>query len=213
MDSHGYNHQGPDSPPPRRGRGPIYVGAAAIIVWLAVMAYLGPWLTGPPKLPPAPLAAPTRPLATDYRWALTSLDGRPFDFPNMRGKAVFVNLWASWCPPCRAEMPSILALAKDPRLKDVEFLLVGVDDPPERLSGYLNGLGSTPGSNLHALVAHEGHPTFESEGIPATFLLDGNGEVVVAHTGGAKWDTPKMVDFLERLAKQAKASTRETIQD
>src|SRR5262245_27682034 len=207
MDSHRYDHQGPDSPPPRRGRGPIYIGAAVIIVWLSVMAYLGPWVAGPPKLPPAPLAAPTRPLATDYRWALTSLDGRPFDFPSMRGKAVFVNLWASWCPPCRAEMPSILALAKDPRLKDVEFLLVGVSDQPESLAKYLDGLGLATGPNLHTLVAEGAHPAFETDGIPATFFLDEKGEVVVSHTGGAKWDTAEVVDFLGRLAKLAKTST------
>src|SRR4051794_9754607 len=60
----------------------------------------------------------------EYSWKVADLDGKPVDLSKYRGRAVFLNVWATWCPPCRREMPSIVRLASDPKLKDVAFLCI-----------------------------------------------------------------------------------------
>jgi len=81
----------------------------------------------------------------DYSWPVTDLDGRPVDLGRYRGKAVFLNVWATWCGPCVAEMPSIARLAADPRLKDVAFVGISVDDDAAPVRRFLkeHGLSCT----------------------------------------------------------------------
>ena len=62
-------------------------------------------------------------MAPDF--TLSDLDGNPLRLSNLRGKVVFLNFWATWCPPCRAEMPDIEALYQDYQAKDVA--IIGVD--------------------------------------------------------------------------------------
>lgn len=190
---------------PRRRTNWVLAAALGIVGIVLYVTVIAPGLRGLASLPPAPLAAPERLLRTDYAWDLKDLSGQPFDFASLRGKVVFLNLWASWCPPCRAEMPSIVSLSQDPRLGDVEFLLVGVSDEPSALQRSLDSLEGNR-DRLRAVVAEGPNTTFASEGIPATFVLDPSGQVVLQHTGAARWDTPEVIAFLGRLAQSKSVS-------
>jgi thiol-disulfide isomerase/thioredoxin len=93
----------------------------------------GLWKADAPTAATAPAAAPIMPTggaAYPHNLPLTTLDGKSVNLSDLKGKVVFVNLWASWCPPCVAEMPGIHALYNllDPR--KVAFVMICLDENP-----------------------------------------------------------------------------------
>ncbi len=175
----------------------LVVGALVVawIIWLAVAGPKGP-MAG--ELPPPNLTAPGA-FQADYGWTLQTPAGDPVDFARYRGKTVFLNLWATWCPPCRMEMPAIVNLANQSRVDDVVFLAVSTDEDADTLRSYLNR-EKMPG--LTVLRAEEAPPDiFLTDGIPATFIIAPDGRIAAAHVGAAQWDDPKVADFLESLSR------------
>ncbi len=111
---------------------------------------------GPSELPPVPEVGRQAPDFT-----LTDLEGNSVTLSNFRGKVVFINFWASWCPPCRAEMPEIEALYQE--YKDKDVVVIGVDILVwEILKGYDE-------SDVRQFVQQGGYSW--------TFVLDTTGEV------------------------------------
>lgn len=183
--------------PPRRNWRVIVLLLAA---WLVVVAFLA---FGPRRTGNGPdLRGPARPRVTDYAWSLRDLDGQPVDFAEFRGKPVFVNLWASWCPPCRAEMPSIgrLSKAAHDRAPGVEIVLIGVNDTPQNLRRFLDTVSKDFQPGIRFLVADDVPTAFESDGIPATFVIGPDGRFLVEQIGSAEWDTPEVIDYLAKLS-------------
>lgn len=179
------------------------VGVGLAVLWVAYLALFGPRSGSPGAggLAPPDLARSRPGGAVDYAWPVRDLDDRPVDFAQFRGRPVLVNVWATWCPPCRAEMPGLAALAADPRLKAKGVAVVCVsDEPAETLRRFVAGKGW----GMTMLRADAFPPTFATDGIPATFLLDPGGKVVASEVGAARWDDPSVVDFLERLAAPAR---------
>ena len=185
-----------ESPSPHRK--PIVrtrvVLAALVVAWLIFATFPRPTRLDRPLLsPPSPAAR------ADYRWSLRDLDGKAIDFGDYKGRAVFLNIWATWCPPCRAELPAIASLAANPRLKGVAFLCASTDEDLETLRAFVKGRNlSLPIARADSLP-----DVFQTEGIPATFVIAPDGAIVVAEVGGARWDDPAVVDFLETLAKRS----------
>jgi thiol-disulfide isomerase/thioredoxin len=169
---------------------------ALVVAWSVFLIVFGPRpggvALGTPRLG---MASPPRP--ADFSWALRDLDDRPVDFARFRGRAIFLNIWATWCPPCVAELPSIASLADDPRLKDVAFVCVSTDDSAEAVRRFLQGKNWS----MTILRATDLPASFATDAIPATFLIAPDGTIVVSEVGGAQWDDPKVVDLLERLAR------------
>jgi thiol-disulfide isomerase/thioredoxin len=118
-----------------------------------------------------------------------------------RGKVVFLNVWATWCPPCVMEMPSIARLYErfrsDP---NVAFLLVSVDDDSEKVRSFLEKNGYTMPTYLE--VARSSAPAaLQTRGIPATFILDGEGVIRRSKVGAMEWDSPAIIEQIERLSR------------
>ena len=113
-----------------------------------------------------------------------------------KGKAIVVNEWATWCPPCRAEMPSLNQLYEELRDKNIAFVFVSKEEPTTVRQFIANNKYSIP-----VYVRKDELPlAFRSDGIPATFVLAPNGSMAFMHVGGAKWDTDKTKQFLVELA-------------
>lgn len=113
--------------------------------------------------------------AARANFTLTSLDGRKYTLSALRGKVVLVNFWATWCPPCRAEMPDLNALYTE--LKPQGFIVLSItDEEPQKVSklvsqwGYHPPVLIDPGDKVHKL--------FHVEGIPHSFLFNRNGKLV-----------------------------------
>jgi thiol-disulfide isomerase/thioredoxin len=179
------------SPMPTRNRTwPVVVGV--------FLAFWGVYLlvAGPRAPDEIDLDAPGRP--AEYNWTLQDLDGRPVKFSEYEGKAVFLNIWATWCPPCVGEMPSIARLAGDPRWqgKNIAFVCAATDHSLETVRQYVSDK-KWPMTILHA----DGLPgAFLTDGIPATFIIAPDGRVVSMTEGGREWDDPGVVKSLEAVA-------------
>jgi thiol-disulfide isomerase/thioredoxin len=134
---------------------------------------------------------PTPPLA------LADLDGRPHDLARYRGRAVLVNFWATWCPPCRDELPSLERLAA--RLADRPFaaLLVNVAEGEGRVRRFLAEHPLT----LPVLLDRRGQAQrdWRLRGLPASFLLDAEGRIRRWQMGELDWAAPAVVRTVESL--------------
>ena len=149
-----------------------------------------------PTLPPAPpvrlvaaAAYPDVPLLT--------LAGRPTNLRALRGKVVFFNIWATWCPPCVAELPSIQALYEQVDTSKVAFVLVSFDQNPKRAQTFIRRKGYTVPVYFPAAPLP---PAFDSQAIPTTILLTPDGRVAARHEGMADYDSPEFRAYLDRLA-------------
>jgi peroxiredoxin len=108
-------------------------------------------------------------------FTLRDLNGRPWTLKDLKGKVVMLNFWATWCPPCRKEMPDLESLYK--RFASQGLLVLGVsDDDPEKVREFVQKQGTTypvlldPGSRVNHLL--------HIEGIPKTFVFDREGKIV-----------------------------------
>ncbi len=136
----------------------------------------------------------------DYSWQLTDLSGKPVDLKTYEGRVVFLNIWATWCGPCREEMPSIARLAANPKLKDVAFLCVS-SESVEPVKSYIE---QTKPPMTMLLAADSPPPVFTTEGIPATFIIAPTGRIVRSEVGSMDWDDPAVVKMLEELSREVK---------
>jgi thiol-disulfide isomerase/thioredoxin len=178
------------------------VAAALAAAWILFLTFFGPRAPEDEVLPPPTMAAPARAAVADYAFPFRDLEGRPVDLGTFKGRPIFLNIWATWCAPCVAEMPAIARLAADPKLKQVAFVCVSTDVSAGPVKAFLRGK-SWPMTILRA----EALPAvFLTDGIPATFLIAPDGRIAAAELGPAQWDHPSVVAFLSRLAGEAAES-------
>lgn len=126
--------------------------------------------------------------------AFTAPDGRAVTIADFAGKAVLLNLWATWCGPCRAEMPALDRLQTEAGGDRFEVVAVNVDVRNEaRARDFLDeievaGLDfySDPSLGIFNSLKRRGHAL----GLPVTLLLDGEGCAIGAMEGPAEWDSP-----------------------
>ncbi len=121
--------------------------------------------------------------------------GKTVNLKSFKGKKVFINLWATWCGPCRREMPSIEALYNKTKGKKVEFVMLSLDDDFNKAINYKSTNKFTmpmyyPAANLPAL--------FNVDGIPATFVFDEKGELIKTIQGSTNYDTQDFVNLLTK---------------
>lgn len=131
----------------------------------------------------------------------------PFNYTNavdvtastasLKGKVVFINFWASWCPPCRAEMPSILALYQQLKQDDrFVFLFINEDDDSTKAIQYLkNNNYNLPLCYRSGTIPAE----MFSGSLPTTLVINKAGKIVLKHEGMAGYDTEKFINGLKEL--------------
>lgn len=122
----------------------------------------------------------------DLSWSLRNVtDGKDVNLSSLKGKVLFVNVWATWCPPCVGEMPSIETLhSQFADRDDVAFVLASVDDSAETAKGFAVKKG------MKAPIYHARGPMpadLRTEGIPATFIVAKDGTLRYKHVGGFDW--------------------------
>ncbi|WP_196892688.1 TlpA family protein disulfide reductase [Aureivirga marina] len=132
-----------------------------------------------------------------YNWNLKGVNEENLNFNQTKEKVVLVNFWATWCPPCIAEMPSLQKLYNDYKDK-VQFVFVS-NENPEKIKSFLNNKGyDLPIYSSLSRAPKE----FESSSIPATFLVDKAGYIVIDKKGSADWNTSKVRKTIDELLQQ-----------
>lgn len=123
--------------------------------------------------------------------------GNQIDLSSLKGKVHFINFWATWCPPCREEMPSIQVLYdkfKDD--KNINFHIVEIEGDVNGTKAFLKD------NNLNLPIVYPGGDipsTWLGESIPATVILDKNGNIAMKKEGMHDYSDPEMIQFIQDL--------------
>jgi len=133
----------------------------------------------------------------DYDFVLIDSEGQQVPFTEFKNKVVFVNFWATWCPPCVAEMPDIHNLYLETQSSDIEFVLISLDEDFQKAKDFVKR------KEFDFPIYRLASPlpaVYESSAIPTTYVISPNGEIVVTKSGMAKYNTKKFKQFLEELS-------------
>lgn len=130
-------------------------------------------------------------------WLLTDLNGNQVTYGELSEKPLFLNIWATWCPPCVAELPGIQELNSEFG-QQVSFILVS-NENPEIVKAFAKKYNY---DGLPFYISNSVPPEFSSRSIPTTFIIDKNGIVKVNKKGAAKWNSDKTEKLLHQLIKE-----------
>jgi thiol-disulfide isomerase/thioredoxin len=132
--------------------------------------------------------------------------GQPATLSDYRGKVVLLNVWATWCPPCRVEMPSMQRLHQKLAGTDFRIVAVSVDGDafhPEDSQDPAGILAFAKGMGLTFDILHDPsgaiRKSYQTTGVPESFVIDRDGFIVKKVIGAAEWDGPVNETILRRL--------------
>jgi thiol-disulfide isomerase/thioredoxin len=129
--------------------------------------------------------------------ALKDVDGKPVKLSELRGRVVLVNFWATWCPPCRKEIPSLTRLQKLFKPEQLTVLAVNIGEDEETVFGFV----PDPGFTILLDPTSATLPKWQVRGLPATFVVDADGRIALKAVGGREFDDPAIVAQLRELMK------------
>ena len=188
----------------------------AVLVLMALVMVVSPatkalFIRGLMKVGFFKADVPKRPLAQaaglpgSMDAAFRGSDNKAVTLGSLRGKVVFLNFWATWCPPCQAEMPSINELRQKLQGNpDVVFLMVDADGDLTRAASFMDQRGY----NLPVYTAYgETPPELFGGSMPTTVILDKAGRIALRHEGAADYADPQIQKFIEGLAARAATDT------
>ena len=139
-----------------------------------------------------------KPVPISANVSLKDKNGNILSLASLQGKVVFINFWATWCPPCRAEMPSINSLHQ--KLKDdknIVILMVDIDGNLNKSVAFIK----KQNYDLQVYKALNAIPSdLLGQAIPATVIINKNGKLVFKHDGMANYDNNEILDYLKKLA-------------
>jgi thiol-disulfide isomerase/thioredoxin len=148
---------------------------------------LGDGLTVTYKSPPA------------HRLSLESLDGKAYDLAAMKGRVVVINFWATWCPPCIEELPTMQKLWDETHSAGVEILAVNLGEPPDRIRAFLGGFEPTLEFPILLDLEGEAFQTWRVRGLPKTFVINKRGQIVYEAEGGRDMNSKHIRERLQEL--------------
>ena len=131
---------------------------------------------------------------------VTSLSGIAQARTGTKGNVVLLNFWATWCPPCREEIPAIEALSKAMKGQKFEVFAVDVGEDAATVKAFVSEQKITYPVYLDPknILSR----TYASQGIPTTYLLDKDGRFIAGMVGGYNYSNPEFIAFLSELAKK-----------
>lgn len=166
--------------------------------------------TSPPaEQEPSPTAAPDMSgglegqLAPDFE--LTNAAGQKVTLAQYRGKLVFLNFWATWCEPCKEEMPSMERLYQKMQGRPFEILAVSLDNQPE--SAVPAFFEKTKIKVSFPVLQGDGQgiakKKYQTTGVPESFIIGADGKVVKHVIGSYEWDSEQIIEYFETLMKES----------
>ena len=131
-------------------------------------------------------------------FTLADMDGKTFTLESARGKWVFLHFWASWCGPCREEMPAIQKMHKQFKKEKWVMVLVNTAEDEDTIFSFLGEIGM----DMSSLMDSDGLVTekYKPRGLPTTILIDPEGNVQYQAIGGREWHKTEYTNFLRQLA-------------
>jgi thiol-disulfide isomerase/thioredoxin len=133
---------------------------------------------------------------------LNDIDGEKFQLSEARGRWIFLHFWASWCGPCREEMPAVQRLDDIFQKDELEIVMVNTAEDEDTIFEFLAAINV----ELNSLLDSDGQVTevWKPRGLPTSFLINPKGEVKYQAIGGREWDKTEYVQFIRRLIATSK---------
>lgn len=127
-------------------------------------------------------------------------NGSTLKLSDLKGKVVLLNFWATWCPPCRGEIPSMMKLNSFMTGKPFQMVAVSIDEGGKSV---IESFFKQSGFSLPTYLDESGFAakSYGITGVPESFIIDKQGILVKKIIGGFAWDSPEAVSFLEGLMK------------
>jgi peroxiredoxin len=134
--------------------------------------------------------------AQDFQ--LSTLRGDYVKLSDYRGKVVFLNIWATWCPPCREEMPSMEALYRRLKGRQFEMLAVSIDRKGQEVVG---PFAAKYGLTFPVLLDPDGktYQLYGLTGVPETFIVNRDGMILQKIVGPQDWMKKEWLDYFDRI--------------
>ena len=133
-------------------------------------------------------------LTFSYNHSMKDTLGHVVDMERMRTKVLFINLWATWCPPCIAEMPEIAKLYQSVG-EEIEFIMISVDADQQKAKEWIKN-NSFP---VPVYFPSQLNSSLSYQSIPTTLVVDRTGKIVFRHEGLAQYNTESFKEFLLSL--------------
>ncbi len=133
-------------------------------------------------------------------FSLATPEGKIISLTQLRGKVVFLNFWATWCPPCRLEMPSMERLYKEFRDQGFTVLAIDIRESPKEVARFMKEYRLS----FPALLDVDGEVSsrYRVQGIPTTFLVDRSGRIIGSAMGARDWASPEGKALIRSLLDQ-----------
>jgi len=146
--------------------------------------------------PSVELATDSQPDA-DLSVRLTTLEGESLSLTAFEGKTIFINMWATWCAPCLAEMPNIHSLYQQVASDAIVFVMISVDEDVDVVRQFVKQKGYT--FPVYRLT-HPMPAVYDSAVLPTTYVIAPNGKLVTKHVGMAQYNTDAFKTYLRQLS-------------
>lgn len=134
----------------------------------------------------------------DFR--VTNLSGAPKSRSSLKGKAVLLNFWATWCPPCKEEIPSIDTLSKAMKGKNFEVFAVSLGEDAETVRRFITEQKVSYPVYLDTRNTLAG--SYASQGIPTTYILDKDGKFIAGMVGTYDYANPEFIAIMDELTRR-----------
>lgn len=155
-----------------------------------VQPKLGHSLTALPKPVPAP----------DF--TLADMDEAQHSFKDLRGKVILLNFWATWCPPCRREMPSMERLHQKLNGDDFTVIAVNQMEDGDHVFAYIGQLEVDPTFTILFDLDSKVSNSYRVNGLPTTYLIDKQGNIRYRAIGGREFDHPDVEKLILQLMEE-----------
>lgn len=134
-------------------------------------------------------------------FVVKDIDGNKYSYGKPRGRWMFIHFWASWCGPCRREIPELEKLSQSELAKKMEMVVINTGESEDTIFEFL----AQYAPNLHTYMDSDGLVTesYSPRGLPATYLVNPQGKIVYQALGGLHWTQPNYYRFLESLTASA----------
>ncbi len=132
---------------------------------------------------------------------LSDMRGAAHDLSQLKGRVVLINFWATWCPPCRREMPSMERLTQQLKGEAFSVLAVNVGESVNDIELFTSQLDADLSFPILLDRSSQSMQSWKISGLPTTYLVDKKGRVVAGAIGGREFDHPDMVRAIRAVLK------------
>lgn len=136
---------------------------------------------------------------SDFNWDLKGIDGNTINLKDLKGQVLFINIWATWCPPCVGEMPEIQDLYDTFKAEEnIHFLMIS-NESTAKISRFVK----SKNYSFPVFSAQSQSPaSFATNSIPTTFVVSKSGKIVIKEIGAANWGGKKMKKMMRDLLNE-----------